>query len=328
MALISIIIPVYNAKNYLVRCLQSIISQTYKNFEVILVNDGSTDNSYEICQDIANKDKRFIVVTQTNNGASSARNRGIEIAKGEWITFIDADDYIERNYLEFLYKNIDDDNCLIIQGLKQVNNKGEEIKNIEFEYSTLCGTEIHKAFDEKEIFEYGYTVAKLYNRDIINKHNIKFNKQIAYSEDMLFMLEYILYCNSIKFVQHSLYNYVVDASTLSQRYNSFESEFLLFTEYTRLNKAIANKYSFTETYKSQRCGALMLMRGIYSLYKKSGHSKKERIFIIKKIKKDYSKYLKRYYTPNIIFLKILKHLLFFNLYIFDTICYIKLSPKG
>ena len=328
MALISIIIPVYNAKNYLVRCLQSIISQAYKNFEVILVDDGSTDNSYEICQDIANKDKRFIVVTQTNSGASSARNRGIEIAKGEWITFIDADDYVEKSYLESLCINIENEKTLIIQGLKQVNSKGEDIKKIDFEYSKLSGSEVRKAFDEKEIFEYAYTVAKLYNRDIINKHNIKFNEQISYSEDMLFMLEYILHCDFIKFVQGSLYNYVIDASTLSQRYNPFESEFLLFTEYTRLNKAIANKYSFTETYKSQRCGALMLMRGIYSLYKKSGHSKKERIFIIKKIKKDYSKYLKRYYTPNIIFLKILKYLLFFNLYIFDTICYIKLSPKG
>ena len=141
---------------------------------------------------------------------------------------------------------------------------------------------------------------------------------------MLFMLEYILYCNSIKFVQHSLYNYVVDASTLSQRYNSFESEFLLFTEYTRLNKAIAKKFTFTPTDKSQRCGALMLMRSIYSLYKKRGHSKKDRILIIKKIKQDYSKFLKRHYTPNIKFLKILKHLLFFNLNIFDTICNIKL----
>ena len=327
MVLISIIIPIYNAQRYLSRCLQSIISQTHHNFEVILVDDGSTDCSFEICKEFANKDKRITVVTQTNSGASSARNKGFEFAKGEWITFIDADDYIEKNYLECLCKNIGNAKTLIIQGLKQVNGTGKEIKKIDFEYSTHCGSEVQKAFADKEIFEYGYTVAKLYNREIIDKHNIKFNGHISYSEDMLFMLEYILHCDFIKFVQGSLYNYVIDASTLSQRYNSFESEFLLFTEYTRLNKAIANKFTFTPTDKSQRCGALMLMRSIYSLYKKSGHSRKERILIIRKIKQDYSKYLKRYYTPNIRFLKILKQLLFLNLYIFDTICYIKLRPK-
>ena len=85
MPLISIIIPIYNAQRHLHRCLQSIISQTFQNFEVILVNDGSTDDSYQVCQEFANKDKRITVITQTNCGASSARNRGIEIAKGKWM---------------------------------------------------------------------------------------------------------------------------------------------------------------------------------------------------------------------------------------------------
>ena len=325
MKLISVIVPIYNAEAYLDRCIQSIISQTYANFELILVNDGSTDNSYEICQYIANKDKRVTVVNQTNNGASSARNRGIEMAKGEWITFIDADDYIEKNYLEFLYKNIDDENCLIIQGLKQVNGTGEEIKKIEFEYSIHCGGEVQKAFDDKEIFEYGYTVAKLYNREIIDKHGIRFNEQISYSEDMLFMLEYILRCNNITFIKGANYNYVTATSSLSQRYNKFDSEFLLFTEYTRLNQAIADKFSFSQTYKSQRYGALILMRSIYSLYKTEGHNRKARTEIIKRIRKENGNFLRKYYTPNIVFLKILKQVLFLNIRLFDLICDKKLK---
>ena len=151
MPLISIIVPVYNAQRFLGKCLESIIYQTYHKFEVILINDGSTDNSHQLCQEIAKKDKRFTVLTQTNNGASSARNRGIEMAKGKWITFVDADDYVEKNYLECLCKNITDEKALIIQGLKQVNSKGDEIKKIEFEDSILTGSEIQKAFDEKEI---------------------------------------------------------------------------------------------------------------------------------------------------------------------------------
>ena len=322
---ISVIIPIYNAESSLDRCIQSIVSQTYTNIELILVNDGSTDNSLGICNNYATTDPRIVVISQKNSGVSSARNRGIEIAKGKWITFVDSDDYVEKNYLECLCENITDEKALIIQGLKQVNIKGEEIKKIEFENTILKKTEIKKAFDEKEIFEYGYTVAKLYNRNIIDKHNIRFNEQISYSEDMLFMLEYILHCDFIKFVQGSLYNYVIDVSTLSQRYNSYESEFLLFTEYTRLNQAIASKFSFTPTYKSHRNSALILMRSIYSLYKTEGHNRKARTEIIKRIRKENGKFLRKYYTPNIVFLKILKQVLFLNIRLFDLICDKKLK---
>lgn len=325
MTKISIIIPIYNAEKSLRKCIDGVVSQTFHDFELILVDDGSTDCSFEVCKEFANKDKRITVATQTNNGASSARNRGIEIAKGGWITFIDADDYVEKNYLECLCKNIGDAKTLIIQGLKQVNGTGEEIKKIEFEYSTHCGGEVQKAFDDKEIFEYGYTVAKLYNREIIDKHCIRFNEQISYSEDMLFMLEYILRCNNITFIKGANYNYVTETSSLSQRYNKFDSEFLLFTEYTRLNQAIADRFSFAQTYKSQRYGALILMRSIYSLYKTEGHNRKARTEIIKRIRKENGNFLRKYYTPNIVFLKILKQVLFLNIRLFDLICDKKLK---
>ena len=198
---ISVIIPIYNAENCLDRCIQSIISQTYTNFELILIDDGSSDNSLNICKKYAKENKQIVVISQKNHGVSSARNLGIKTAKNEWITFIDADDYVERDYIECLCENITDEKTLIIQGLKQVNIKGEEIKKIEFENTTLTDTEIQKAFDEHEIFEYGYTVAKLYNLNIIKKHDIKFDEQISYSEDMLFMLEYILNCDTIKFIE-------------------------------------------------------------------------------------------------------------------------------
>lgn len=320
---ISIIIPVYNAEKYLKRCLDSIKEQTFANWETILIDDGSTDNSGKICDEYSETDNRFTVIHQHNKGASTARNTGIDQAKGDWITFIDADDYVERNYLESLCVNIENEKTLIIQGLKQVNSKGEEIKKIDFGNSTLYGNQIQKAFDEKEIFEYGYTVAKLYNRNIIEKHNIRFNEQIFYSEDMLFMLEYILNCDTIKFIGGANYNYITDISNLSQRYNSFESEYLLFTQYAKTNQDIANKRRFTPSYKSQRYGALILMRSIYSLFVNKDRSRKERYNIIYNIRKEKYTYIKKYYKPQIPIFKAIKLALLIHPIFFDIICKIK-----
>ena len=104
--LISIIVPVYNVEKYLKRCIESITNQTYKNIEIILVDDGSTDNSSKICDEYKNKDKRIKVIHKTNGGISSARNRGLDIAKGDYIGFVDSDDYISPNMYEILYKEL------------------------------------------------------------------------------------------------------------------------------------------------------------------------------------------------------------------------------
>lgn len=105
-ALISIIIPVYNVQDYLARCLESVINQTYKNLEIILINDGSTDNSLEICQQYMNKDSRIILINKKNGGLSSARNAGLEINKGKYITFVDSDDWVALDYINTLYQDI------------------------------------------------------------------------------------------------------------------------------------------------------------------------------------------------------------------------------
>ena len=101
--LISIIIPVYNAEKYLKKCLDSVINQTYKNLEIILVDDGSTDKSPEICDKYAEKDSRIIVLHKENGGVSSSRNAGLDIFKGEYLSFVDSDDYVEPDYIEYLY---------------------------------------------------------------------------------------------------------------------------------------------------------------------------------------------------------------------------------
>lgn len=109
--LITLVIPIYNIENYLGRCLDSVINQTYKDLEIILVNDGSTDNSLEICESYAKEDSRIKIINKNNGGLSSARNVGLDACKGDYVTFIDSDDWVSLDYIEILYKNIIDNNA-------------------------------------------------------------------------------------------------------------------------------------------------------------------------------------------------------------------------
>ena len=113
MSKISVIVPIYNAEAYLNRCLDSIINQTYSDLEIILINDGSTDNSLDICLEYASKDKRIVVYNQTNKGISKTRNKGIELATGDYIGFVDSDDIISPRMYETLYNLMTDEKCLI-----------------------------------------------------------------------------------------------------------------------------------------------------------------------------------------------------------------------
>ena len=120
--LITIIIPVYKVEDYLDKCVESVVNQTYKNLEIILVDDGSPDNCPKMCDDWAKKDKRIKVIHKENGGLSDARNKGIDIAKGEFITFIDSDDYVENNYVEFLYNLVRENHAEISMGKQYVRN--------------------------------------------------------------------------------------------------------------------------------------------------------------------------------------------------------------
>ncbi len=323
MQLISVIVPIYNTEKYLPKCLDSILAQTHTNWEAILVNDGSTDDSGEICDEYARNDRRITVVHQENAGVSSARNRGIEMAKGEWLTFIDADDYIENVYLEILTKQIDrENNVLIIQGLKQINSKREEIKKIEFPTLTLQNNEIEKAFSRMSIYENGYSVAKLYNRDVVNKYNIKFKKDISYSEDMIFMLEYILHCNNIKFIEGAYYNYVIDESVLSRRYNSFESEYSLFQSYINLINNISAKFSFITPENALNNGGQLLMRCLYTMYINK-YDTRTRIRNIYKIREMHKNFICDFYKPRLRLFKIIKMAFLMHPLAFDFVCKIK-----
>ena len=321
MPLISIIIPIYNAGKYIHKCLNSILAQTYTKWEAILVDDGSLDNSGVVCDEYATKDTRFKVVHKKNEGVSTARNEGIKQANGSWIAFIDADDYIGVNYLYDLQEEAKQKYDFTIQGFTRVRN-GQIISQMIYPDEIFLHNNFTRLFNETRL--YGFPWGRLYNTNIIRTNGIIFDKKISCGEDAIFMYEYILFCNNIKFISKTDYFYEQRTSTLSQRYNTFDSEYYYFARYNEVLSAIAKKYGFNNTDKSLLFGGTLLARAIQSLYQ-GRYSHKERIEKLKIIKTNNKSYFKKYYQPGTITLKFLKLLFLCNITLYDLLCNLKVQ---
>lgn len=218
--LISIIVPVYNAERYLKRCLDSIVEQTYNKIEILLINDGSNDNSGEICDCYKESDDRIKVIHTVNQGVSTARNIGIENARGKYICFVDSDDYIEKEYVEALYKKIVKwDAELSICNLRSVIGKTTNEVTVDCEVINFdnMSAEFFLEINKKYLLYAPFN--KMYQSSIIKNEKIRYSKDICYGEDLLFNLTYLMYINRITFVNETKYNYIVDnTGSLSQRY--------------------------------------------------------------------------------------------------------------
>lgn len=226
--MISIIIPVYNSQAYLEVCIQSIIVQTYKLWECILINDGSTDDSNIICNKWANKDKRIIVIHQTNKGVSAARNKGIDIAKGEYITFIDSDDWVTPTYLEDLITAKKSD--LIISGLTRYENNHKRVNYIPSKNRTFSfnDKDISYFVELNEKFLIFGPCTKLYKTEVIKNNNIRFPESRSLGEDLEFNFKYLDQINNITTISTSNYYYrIIGSNTLTTqlRIEQFEQDY-------------------------------------------------------------------------------------------------------
>ena len=213
--LISIIVPIYNVENYLRQCLDSILNQTYQNFECLLINDGSPDNSADICREYVSKDSRFRYFEKENGGVSSARNLGIERSKGQYITFIDSDDWGESDYLEVLYRALIDEKAdIAISTYKQFNMTD----NCYYVHSYQRGYE-RKVFTNKELIDslssldqydntYIFASCKLVSKKLL-KH-IHFNHYTSYGEDMEYWYKLYLTSKAIVYENKDTYIYRTD----------------------------------------------------------------------------------------------------------------------
>lgn len=206
--LVSVIVPVYNVERYISKCIDSILKQTFTDFELILIDDGSSDNSFQICKQYESSDSRIRVYSQKNSGPSRARNNGISKALGEYITFVDSDDYLDSDYLFELTKYQAD---LVSSGFKlwyAKDNRTEYKSYDHFLKATKEDNNIDLAIEEGE-FKYllAGPCCKLYKKEILLQNMIFFDETLTYGEDHLFNLNYLQFVNSIVILPYSGYIY-------------------------------------------------------------------------------------------------------------------------
>ncbi len=209
---ISVIVPVYNTEKYLHRSIDSILTQTFTDFELLLIDDGSTDTSSVICDEYAAKDNRVRVFHKVNGGVSSARNLGIEQSYGEWIVFVDSDDWVETHYLNVLFQDGKYD--FVTSYWRLINDEiFTSIPPKEGEYKGASGI---RKFLDLNIGRISFPVCRLYRKSIILEQRLYFNDKIHCCEDALFNITYLQYINSIKQVSDIVYNYEKHVGSLSR----------------------------------------------------------------------------------------------------------------
>lgn len=309
--LVSVIIPVYNAEQYLCKCIDSVVNQSYKNLEIILVDDGSKDNSAKICKKYANIDKRIIFITQNNQGVSNARNNGLKLATGDYITFIDSDDNVELNFIESMINTIPDYSAdLIVSTFKDVfENKTSKINNFNGSLTYNIKEDFYR------LRKYFYVPwAKLYKREIITRNSIKFPANFTDAEDQVFNFEFLRYVRNYYLVNNAAYNYY-HRKTMSlsklRTLKSFESNLKkTYFEKIFLDELDINNKEYLLT---DSCCFLMSYYSSISDINDSYFQFKYRMKAIKGLLYDFEHYknFKRY-----IVLKCIKYNIFFPLYVY------------
>lgn len=219
--MISIIVPVYNVEKYLRYCIDSILSQTFTDFELLLIDDGSKDKSGKICDEYAKKDNRIKVFHKENGGVSSARNLGLNKANGEWVCFIDSDDTVSNKYIQHMAEAINDKDVLILSNYKKETNDKCPVK---LDNVTLHKDEIVRYFIENNVFALTAPYSKLYKIEIIRKYSLKFPEGINMGEDAIFIMRYLNKISCVSIINVCDYRVRETEGSLSSKYYPFENE--------------------------------------------------------------------------------------------------------
>ena len=200
---ISVIIPVYNAEKYLERCIDSILAQTFTDFDLLLIDDGSKDKSGEICDEYARKDNRVKVFHKENGGVSSARNLGLDNANGEWVCFCDADDWVLSEWLQAFSQLISGNEDILFSGYISIYNGIKDKVYIENRYSSK--KELVLSLGTEEIW--GYIWCKCFKKSVIDKNNLRFNTNYSIWEDASFIYKFMKFANNFKITEATFYCY-------------------------------------------------------------------------------------------------------------------------
>ena len=284
--LVSYIVPVYNVEIYINDCVESIINQKYKNIEIILIDDGSTDNSGKIIDALAEKDKRIKVIHKKNGGVSSARNTGLDNAQGEYILFVDGDDYLELDYTDYFLTLIAKNNYDIAYSRKCFNLVDTKANSVTSEYEASSDEVIEGIY----IGKYGVAVwNKIYRRSFLEKYSIRFNEDIWYGEGMLFNITCLTHTDKVNIGDKMVYHQVFNPKSAMRKFNmksnicglkslDIQKEIL-----NTNNKVILNAWKY-----HKRCFNMSILVGIlksnskkeyYEEYKKCKRNLRKNIFV-------------------------------------------------
>lgn len=267
---ISVIIPVYNTDLYLGKCLDSIFRQSYTNYEVILVNDGSVDNSLSICKRYSAKSDKLLLIDQKNQGVDSARNNALDICTGDYVTFLDSDDFADADWLQGFADAVNQyPMCdMVVEGL--LVDYEYHIKNVVIDNNIYIGKDIISAYRRwKGSYIEGFLFNKLYKRSIITDKNIRF--EYTLKEDLLFNLKYLLYSNMVVTSSVSSYHYLQHgAQSLVHKRYPIPYMKRLITSLKNAGVALAQKYS-DDSFRSNVIEEYMLSYSvmILSMYRKN-----------------------------------------------------------
>lgn len=317
---ISVIIPVYNVEKYLSECLDSVIRQTYANLEIILVDDGSTDTSGVLCDEYAKKDERIKVIHKPNGGLSSARNSGLNVFSGEYFSFVDSDDVIDKKYIQTLYDNVKRENCnLSVCSYLRFNDDVIEQEEIKKEYSLFTGKECFQKILDGQI---DLTVAwgKLYKRDFFGA--FRFNEG-QNNEDELYANNFI-FVKKIVYTPSRLYFYRNNERSIIN--SGFSLSKLSAVEALESREKFLLEHGFEEYVHQNRKNLLYKIIFLYFECKKAGFKEQKKALKVK-FKSYFDKKNTSFTKKDLFRLKLFKFCPFLYKTVTDAIRRIKCRKK-
>lgn len=291
--LVSVLVAVYNTEKYLRKCLDSIIGQTYENIEIIVVDDGSKDNSLDICKEYEKLDSRVKAIHQENGGLAKARNTGLDNAAGKYVCFLDSDDYIEKDYVECLYKGLTENDTDVavcgyfkdkpngsssdmLLGRQQVISRDESIANM-YVYNSFGA----------------YSWNKLFKMDIVNEYNIRYDLELRMTQDLYWSTQYMMHVKNAFYVNKPLYHYIYNEDSACRKIKQtgkFNKKFLTSIKAHEKTKELLKdeseyvKLSFSERYVNT------YMRLVVNMYYSKYNDKK----LIRAAHVNVKKYIKHF----------------------------------
>lgn len=314
--MISVVVPVYNAENYLENSIKLFLLQTYPNLEFVLVDDGSKDKSGSICDEYASKDSRISVIHKVNGGASDARNVGIDNAKGELICFADSDDELHEDYVNDLYSDFIKypDTDLVIQGFLQKWPTREHPFIMSDGHYLVTSDGMKNFFSNVFINDFSGPYCKLLCRRILDKYNIRYSKNIIYGEDFDFLLRYIPHARSITTSSKSNYFYIMHDGSVSSKIYSFDRELSSINQLGGSFQSLRTIFDSEHLRQREQVSLSAYVRRLISANYQYGYSMKKRIAHFKQINPRFIEMFVCMQERNTVFMSCVKVLMRYRLF--------------